>query len=137
VITCTQQFQGRVVERSRSQRFAAEEHWNEDLLTYSKCCQITVRNANNLILLRYSNFDKHKYSWTRLQCIFTSRFCDYRWPGMVYSRKTHLILCLPGIFRSNLDFWVSPYGIFQKMSLAVLDFASIDQSLRNVLVVIF
>jgi len=40
---------------------------------------------------------------------------------MVYSRKTHLILCLPGIFCSNLDFWVGLYEIFQKMSLAAPD----------------
>jgi len=56
---------------------------------------------------------------------------------MVYSRKTRLILRLPVIFRSNLGFWVSLYEIFQKMSLAALDLASIHQPLLSTLVVIF
>jgi len=50
-----------VVERFRSQSLAAEEHW-EWRVNYCKCCQITVRNANNSMLLRYNNSDKHKNS---------------------------------------------------------------------------
>ena len=34
-----------------------------------------------------------------------ARFVTYRCPNMVDSRKIHLILCLPGIFCSNLLFW--------------------------------
>jgi len=56
---------------------------------------------------------------------------------MVDSIKTHLILCLLGIFCSNLGFWVSLYEIFQKMPLAALDLASIHYLSRSVLVVIF
>jgi len=52
--------------------------------------------------------------WTRPKC-----------PDTVDSRKTHLILFLPGIFCSNLGFWVSLYEIFEKISLAALDLASI------------
>jgi len=57
----THNFQGKVVERSRAQRLAADEHWQWKF-DHCKCCQITVRNANNSMLLRYNNSDKHKSS---------------------------------------------------------------------------
>jgi len=55
-----------VVERSRSQRLAAEKQW-EWRFNYCKCCQITVRNANNFMLLWYNNSNKHTNSQARLQ----------------------------------------------------------------------
>jgi len=70
-----------VVERSRSQRLAAEEHW-EWRFNYCKCFQITVRNANNSMLLLYDNSDKNKNSWARLQYMprvpnrGSSNFCN-------------------------------------------------------------
>jgi len=55
-----------VVERSRSQRLAAEKHW-EWRFNYCKCCQIIARSANNFMLLWYNNSNKHTNSQARLQ----------------------------------------------------------------------
>jgi len=62
----TQQFKGTVVERFRSQRLATDVHqeWRFD---NCKCCQITVRNANKPMLLRYNISDRHESSSEKLQ----------------------------------------------------------------------
>jgi len=49
-----------MVERSRAQWLAADDHW-QWRGDYCKCFQITLRNANNSMLLRY-NSDEHKSS---------------------------------------------------------------------------
>jgi len=71
-----------MVERSRAQRLTADEHW-QWIFNYCQCGQITVRNANNSLLLRYSNSDKHKSSQATLHYIFTNKFCYHRCPSMV------------------------------------------------------
>jgi len=50
-----------MVERSIAQRLAPDKHWHWRF-DYCKCCQITIRNANNSMLLRYDNSNKHKSS---------------------------------------------------------------------------
>jgi len=50
-----------MVERFRAQSLAADEHW-QWRFDYCKCCRITVRNANNSMLLRDNHSDKHKIS---------------------------------------------------------------------------
>jgi len=67
----TQHFQGRVVQRYRYQRLAIDGHW-EWRFNYIKCCQVTARNANKSLLLRYNNSGRHKSSLEKLQEVFTS-----------------------------------------------------------------
>jgi len=93
-----------------------QDSGNEDF-SYCTCCQISLRNANKSMLLRYSNSDRHKSS--------SARFVTYRCPYMVDSTKIHLILCLPGVFRSNLGFLVSLYVFFQKIWLAALGISAL------------
>jgi len=75
----TQQLLGRLVERSRSQRLAEDGHW-EWRLNYCNFCQITARNANKFMLLRYNNIDRHKGSLAKFRYIFTSTFRDLQMP---------------------------------------------------------
>jgi len=72
---------GSIVQGSRTQRLGTKGHWEKGLIIV-KCCQITVRNANNSMLLGYNNSDKHKSSLAKLQYIglFTSTFCDLQMP---------------------------------------------------------
>jgi len=58
----------------------------------------------------------HQKSYSRLIDSLT-RFLTYRCPSIIDSRKIHLLLCLPGIFYSNLSL-VSPYEVFQQIVLA-------------------
>jgi len=54
----------RVVERSRSQRLAAEVRW-ERRFNCCNCCQITVRNANNYCdILISTNTKVHKQGYS-------------------------------------------------------------------------
>jgi len=75
----TQQVYGSMVERSRSQSLAMEAQYTETKFNICKCCQITVRNANNPMLLRYNNSDKHKSSLAKLQHMISLFHASVLW----------------------------------------------------------
>jgi len=122
-----------VFERSRSQTLATEGHW-ERRFNYCKFFQITARNSNKSILLRYNNSDRHKSSLAKQQYIIASTFCDLQMPR--YGRKIHQLLCLPGILFKFVFFGESIW-VFQKISLAALNLACIHQPLGSILGVFF
>jgi len=122
-----------VVERSRSQRLAAEEQWE---WRFNYCTVNAGRSPSEMqTTLCYcdiiipTNTKVHQQRY----CIY-SLACHYRWPGMVDSRKTHQVCVYLGL---SVKIWVFGWVYTRyshKLSLAALDLASLHWPLRFLLV---